>query len=309
MILAAVAPMNTGTLILWAIASGAAFSLLGISYRRGQTKGLTTRPIAFYMSMVGFLFFAFRAWGAPLGDVPAYIWVMGFSSALSQYIVIRLISTALKKGPLSPVSCALSVGFLPVGIYSYFRFDEPLGILKILGIAAGFACVAAGSFSGHHDETVKNPQHKASRQLIYGLLLLAVLISNCLAPIILKEVGMRRFAGGENYIERFGNVFFGCWYGSIALLFLLDIVLSSELMTLKGAAVRLGLLAGAGSTCGVAIAGMCAAYSAAVYWTTNGVVMMVLTAIVSVIAFKEKVSPALFAPVSLGVLAVILVGL
>ena len=75
-------------------------------------------------------------------------------------------------------------------------------------------------------------------------------------------------------------------------------------MTSKKAWLLLGLLTAAGSICGLGILNTCA--SSAIVFAVQGIVQIVVVAIISVLAFRERTSASWYGTIVLGVLAVTL---
>ncbi|MEO8377226.1 MAG: hypothetical protein ABI579_06115, partial [Candidatus Sumerlaeota bacterium] len=118
---------------LYPILAGFCFGIIGLGYRLGQARGITTPAVVLYISAAGVVFF-----GAMLGahpfDAPARVWILGIAAGIAQYLTIELVAAALKRGPLSPIWCALNLVFVPIIIYSWYALGESLGVTKLVGI-------------------------------------------------------------------------------------------------------------------------------------------------------------------------------
>ena len=125
--------------------SGVAFSLIGISYRMGQPRGIAPGHVMACIAAAGIVIFGVQSAGLPLADVPLLVIALGVAAGLTQYVLVRIMKAALRMGPLSPAWCALALSFLPTIAFSSISLGEKLGLMHGLALIAGIACVLAAS--------------------------------------------------------------------------------------------------------------------------------------------------------------------
>ena len=287
-----------------AILSGVSFTLIGVAYRLGQTRGVAPIHAALVFSGAAAVFFGVYAWGAPLGDVPARVWAFGVIVAVGQYCTIKLVRAALARGPLSPFWCACSLGFVPAILYALVAFGEKPTPVQWAGVLAGVLCVLAGSLQQRHAET--SHDIRGSRAL-YAFILLMILITNSLAFVAVNDLGRHKVASGETLMDVWKNVYFASYYALVAMFVLLDLLIARTARAPVERWMGIGLIAALGVIGGASALAACAEMEASVLFTASSVSAILAGALISVFFFREKVSAAFFVMVALGVLAVVLV--
>ena len=325
-------PLPQSLLIPVAGLSGVAFALIGIAYRMGQPRGIVPAHVMVCIAAVGSIIFGVRAAMLPLREVPLMVIALGVSAGLTQYVLVRVIKAALDLGPLSPAWCALTLSFLPTVAFSSIFLDEHMTPMRGLALAAGIACVLAASAcqssppsplseAGEGEKKAPLPtlgkgaggdedrpaQHHPSRIAYVGVLLL-IPTFNCVSQIAIKVMGKPN-AAGVSINDRFSAVFLFLLYFVIGAGLVIELLVTRNYRVPLLRTAGLGLMAAFGSTAGMTGLTACSALPAATLFPVSNVVSILVAAIVSTLAFGERRSPAWFATIGLGVLAVVLANL
>ena len=290
-----------------AMLSGVSFSLLGISYRLGKPRGVTPSHVIVVCALIGTAFFAIKSVASPWAELPARVVLGGLVSGGTQYAVVLLVKIALHLGPLSALTCALAIAFLPTSVYAYFAFGEALAPLQYAAFPLALACVVFASL-GRKDLLAPGQPDDGTcyASVRYGLLLLLIVLANSVAFIVLKEMATRRYAApaGVTYLQRFGDVYFVFFYGMLGLCASVHLLIRRDLPRPLRPAILLGCLGGVGSVGGIVTIAACASGPAATVFTASNVSMVGSTALVSALFFGEKRTFHWYATVACGVLTV-----
>jgi len=290
-----------------ALLSGVGFSCLGVSWRWGQAKGVPPTHVALVISVVGAAFFALRA--GESFSAPALIWVLGIAAGMGQYAAIKLIKVALSRGPLSPLWCAIGLGFIVTIMYASAFLGETLRPVQSLGVAAGVACVIVASLAqGHGDNgSGAGTRRRLVDRVAYGLLLLVTLIASSGAAVMVKHLGSLTYSPSQTYMDHFGGLFYLLLYAVFGLM----IAGESAVTRPRGIPLKwmlaVGAFGAAGSVTGLWAWGAASAFPAAVVFTVSSVISIVGAAIVSAVFFGERTSAGWFATLGLAVASVVLV--
>jgi len=292
-------------LLVLAMLSGVSFTFIGIGYRLGQPRGVAPVRAALVIGVVGSISFAVKAGGVWPSGVPAKVVTLGIVTGLTQYLTIKFVRRALAMGPLSALWCVVSVGFVPAVIYAALFLPEHITWYHYAGVAAGVLCVLAGSAEQGAADTARG---RGSR-VLYGLVLFAIFLFNGIAFICVKELASSAAVGGSNLMKRFGDTFIVWEYLTIGAPALIDALVGWRRRPRLGPWLGCGLIAAAGSMGGLWLLVACAELNTAVVFTLSSILSILTGALVSVLFFGEKVRPALFLMLALGMVAVILVNL
>jgi drug/metabolite transporter (DMT)-like permease len=289
-----------------ALLSGVGFSCLGVSWRWGQAKGVPPTHVALVISAVGAGFFALRAGGS--FSAPALVWVLGIAAGVGQYAAIKLIKVALARGPLSPLWCAIGLGFIVTIMYARVFLGETLRPVQSLGVAAGVACVIVASLAqGQNEDESGTGSHRLADRVTYALLLLVTLVASSGAAVMIKHLGSLTYSPSQTYMDHFGALFYLLLYAVFGLMILGE----SAVTRPRGIPLRwmlaVGAFGAAGSVTGMWAWGAASAAPAAVVFTVSSVVSIVGAAIVSAAFFGERASPGWFATLGLAIASVVLV--
>ena len=212
----------SGTIL--AVLSGVCMGVSGLSYRLGAKGRAVPVQLMTMLGLGGCLLFAFlvrEQWKnfSPLAAA------MGAAGGVTQYAAIRLLREAMRRGPLAPPWCAISLGgFVPVIVFSFLFLRERPGVWQISAVLSACAAIVAASLGqsggGSRSSGIRN-------MALYGVLLFALLIVTGLLNIVLKYAtilpGCR---AGENLMQSNGRVLMFFAYVGIALSSGTDLLLS-----------------------------------------------------------------------------------
>ncbi len=128
-----------------AILSGVAAALGALSYRYGAKGKVPTIELQTAMSLAGIVLWSILC-GSRIFEVAPVAAVMGVVAGITQYLEIRLLRDALKRGPLSPAWCAISLGnFVPVIVYSALFLNERPTLCQYFSLAAAVGAILFAS--------------------------------------------------------------------------------------------------------------------------------------------------------------------
>jgi hypothetical protein len=285
-----------------AAASGLFFTLIGFSYRFGHTRSVRPIHIGLFMTTIATVAFGARAAAAWTGWPPGLLVRGAFIAGITQYAVMRLARMALHRGPLSPLVCAVSLAFVPAVVYGEFVLDEPAGAIQYAGVAAGVLCVLAASWQ----QRGADRSGATGGRLTYAVVLFATFLANSVSFVVLKDFSARPGAGAGSLIDAHRDLYLAIFYGFVAVPAALDLRLARTPAAPHRAWVRLGLLATVGTMGGMWTLSVSAALPAAVVYTLSNVSSLLAGSVLSVIAFRERVSGAWWAMLAFGIAAVVL---
>jgi drug/metabolite transporter (DMT)-like permease len=293
-------------LVVVSVISGLGFAVLGVSWRLGQAKGVPPTHVAVVISVIGTAFFAGRAGGFA---APALVWALGVAAGVTQYAAIKLIKPALARGPLSPLWCAISLGFVVTVTYARLFLGESLRPLQSLGVAAGVGCVIVASMGQQQssDDSAPAAPGLVGPKAVYGAILLLILLSASGAALMIKHLSAQPYGVGESYMAHFGDVFYGQFYAVFGLLIGLDLLLTRPRGVPLKPALAVGVLGAAGSVTGLWAWGVASVLPAAVVFTVSSLVSIVAASLASVAFFGEKRTRSWYAAIGLAVVSVVLV--
>ena len=293
-------------LLSLAVLSGLGFAGLGVSFRLGQAKGLSPAHVALVIGVVGSAVFGSQVGGAPR-PAPALIWALGLAFGATQYLAVKLFRIALARGPLSPMWCAANLGFIIAVIYSRLFLGEQPTPMQYVGVAAAVACVLVATLGQPQAESAGTGLRRLRTGADYGIILVLILGLTGLSPVFLKYLNARPFGAGRTYLTAFSDLYLLLFYGSFGLLAAGDLLVTRALGGRWRAMLAAGGLGAAGSVVGLWAWATACGLPAAVVFTVTSVVSIVVAAVVSVLAFKEKASLGWYATIGLAGLAVVLV--
>jgi len=288
--------------------SGLFLSIIGVTFRWGQSKGVVPLHIATCMGIFGAIFFGFKADWSLMRELPRFIYIIAIANGLGQIVAMELTKHSLRRGPLSPVWCAMNLTFLLVTLYAAFMFGEKITLTQYLAIGAGFISVAfASTIGGGTQEKIVVSLHD---KIIYGLMLVLILITNSIIFIAIKDLSTRIIPGTElTWLGKYtANIYF-IFYTVLAFSTGAVVVAQKSRPTAWKYLFGLGLLAGIGSIGGMFLLSLCARYPAAIVFTVNGMIIILGGALASVAFFGEKAGRAWYGTIGFGIAAVFLANL
>jgi drug/metabolite transporter (DMT)-like permease len=298
-------PQSSGLMLFVAAFSGVSFSLIGISYRTGQAKGLIPRQVALVLCAFGAVFFAAKTSTSGWSAAPLIVIVLGLLSGITQYMTLHLMGEALKRGPLSPLWCAVSLSFLPVVIYAGITFGEALTFIQYAGIVAAMGCVFLAAFEGPNSATPAAGHVRPGGHATYAAILVAILLLNSVPSAAIKYMGMRPL-GDATVMASYGPFFSFLLYVALGGCILADLCATRRLRAPARWMLPIGAMGAAGSIGGLLSWGYCASMPAAMLFTISCVMSIFTAALVSVFAFGEKATRAWYGMLACGVASVVL---
>ena len=296
--------------ILITIISGIGFGLIGVMFRYGQNKNVLPIHISMVMGIGGALFFGVQVNWNQFFSLPTIVIMLPILSALGNLVSMHFTKVSLSKGPLSPLWVAMNLTFLTVIIYSTFMFSEKILPFQYLAIISGIICVSFASTLGNSKSSDKLKRSNKDI-IIYALALLIVLLGNSAAFVVIKDLSTRVIPLNTDmtYMLEFRNSIYFLMYVSMAITcFGLTIAQKAKPDSYFDL-IKIGSIAAIGSIVGMLLLGFAAALPAALIFTINGMVSILVGVIVSVVAFGENRSKAWYGTVGFGILTVLLVNL
>ena len=293
--------MITGSAVLLVILSGIAFSGIMITYRTGQHRGIPMSHIGLFLLLGAGLFFGLRTDWSAVAACPALIYAIGLGSGLTQYAQFRVIVLAMHRGPLSPVNCALFLGFVLVILFSWLCFGETLSVLQALGVASAVACVLFGSFLGT-GKPGAGGAHTPRQYLEYGFILILLFVLNSLTNISFKYLSMVPEPGDGSLMHTYGMFNLMLLYAGLFACLLVEILLQKPAVRTVLRGFVPGLIGAACSATGLWITSSLAYLPAAFVFPVSAITSILSGAIVSVTFFHERMTRAWWGMMAMGTL-------
>jgi drug/metabolite transporter (DMT)-like permease len=288
--------------------AGTSIGLIGVTYRLGQPRGLLPLDILAACCVLGTAVFGAAFWtsGGHVSAMPASLWAWGVAAGLGQYAAIKLFGSALRFGPLAPAWCVVSLNFVPTMVYAAMFLAEELLPLQYAAVAASALCVVVASIKPEAGGTARAawPTNPLARQSLYLAILAGIFLACSLLSISIRAVGEQKATLGEPLSRQYGHFLLLQCYVVMMVCGLLDTTLSGRLRTAPKALAALGLLAGIGSVCGLALLQLCS--SSTMAFPVASIAQIVVVAVISVLAFREKPTATWYGTIALGLLAVVL---
>lgn len=283
------------------VLAGCSWGIIGICYRLGSGRGAPPPFQMLVIGVAGACFFLWQCREVSFGRIAPGVLAWGAAAGIGQYLVVLLIEAALRRGPLSPLWCTLSLGgFVPVVVYAWLFRQESLSHPQMLSVVTGVACVALSSFRGTAATTGQtSPAASARGMFEYAGILLLVLLCNCLSSIGLKEAAFL----GSSDLERgqFKDVMLLGMYVMIGLGLASHMLIRRRRPENPRLTVWLGLVASAGSVGGMAlVAKAVGVLPSGVAFTVSAICSILAVCLVSVLAMGEQAKPSWFAVVEIG---------
>ena len=293
------------------IISGIGFGMIGVMFRMGQNRNVIPIHISMCMGIAGAIFFGIQMDWTGLFHLPLLAFLLPVVSSFGNLASMHFTKVSLSRGPLSPLWCAMNLTFLTVVIYSSIIFSEAILPFQYLALLAGILCVVFASKLGAQPKDNKNSKISIKDRLIYTGALLIVLLGNSMAFVIIKDLGTRTIAAGTDvtYLMEYRSSIYFLMYLSMSITCLGLVIIQKAKPDSIGDLIKIGSVAAVGSIVGMLLLGFAAALPAALIFTINGMISILVGVIASVLAFGEKRTSAWYGTVGFGILAVILANL
>ncbi len=296
--------MTRFRIIMLSILSGISLALIGITLGFGKRAGL--RPIEIMLVGTGIgsvVFTGKQICNRQATPITMCIWAWGVAAGIGQYLTMRGTGMAMQLGPLSPVWCAASLGFIVVSFYSAVRYQERMNLVKSSALAAGLGCVVVSAITNSRGGGTINSFQGA---LGYGAVLLAIMVFNSLNSVAIKTLGMSAGVDQSGKSAHDNHRFLAVMYTTCFLMVLTDLLWNRNPNLALGTLLAFGLVAALGSTCGLALLAACASAPASLVYTLSGITGIVTAALVSVLFLEEQAGIGWYVTIGLGVLSIVL---
>ena len=300
-------------LVLAAMAAGVLFALVGVAYRLGQSKGIPTTAVFGVMTLVGAVAFASGVPSDAWRQLPVALVVMGVLGGLSQYFVMLLAAAMLRRGPLTTLWCAVNLGFLVNIVYGRVVLSEPILPLHVLAMLAGVACVFAAAMAQRPEAvTAGEPAapsiHRHGSAAMYGLLFVALLMTNTIYPTGLKQLNARPLDCAFD-IPTQRQIYLAVGFTMMAMLSIGHTLVRTGPRAWARWGLPIGALAAVGSVLGSTFMAIFTQLPAVVGFTTCSACSIMAAALFGTAMFGERRSRSWYATVAFALTAVALVAL
>lgn len=295
--------MLTPTLVFYALLAGIGYGLMSTIYRLGQQRGVSVETIIFITTLTGTAYYIAAAWPALFWQAPWQVWGLGIATGISQYLLVLLIAAALRHGPLSPMNCALFLGFVLVILMARLVWHETLSIMQGFGVAMAVVCVIFASFQTNDDPQSDRQPRTIRSWLLYMSILAGLFVLNALGSVSFKYLGMSPVSGAESYASHYGYHYITVLYLTSGLCLGLKLLIQAKPQGPFRWRIGLGLVAGLGSITGMASTRLCASLPAAFTFPVAALTVILSGALVSVFYFGERTTRAWWAMMTSGCIA------
>ncbi len=260
--------------LLFAAGSGLSISLIGISIRAASGKNIDPLRVFFLLAAAGFIFFLPTAITAEL-RLPAI--VLGLFAGVTQYAAARLYRTGLALGPLTPLWCALLLGFLEPIAWSAVVHGTRLTPGHWIAVVFTIAGVIMSSRLSHNGSAAP-----AGMTWKYLGLLVTVLLINGIANVCLVEADARGWKGSFPQLM-------AALYASAAACSWLELMRGKRAAAERWAAVLpWGLMAAVGSIGGMSLLQRCIQGNPGLVFTVQACASITGAALAGLIFFRER---------------------
>jgi hypothetical protein len=291
--------------LAWAALAGAMFALIGVAYRMGKPRNLLPIHIVPFIALCGTVVFVVRTAGIDWSAVPSRVWVLGVTVGPTQYLAFTLIALALRMGPLVPVWCAVSMGFLPVAVYSALGLHEAVNAWQLLGLGGAIACVVAASFESRQQPSADAASRPGGvlRQTLYAVILGLVVVFNGFTGVAVKDLAARSLEG-PTMLNAFGDVYFLLLYAGLTACVFVDLAVTRRFRMIHRGVWLPALIGGIGSVGGILSTARYADGPGMTVFAVSGICGIFATTALARVIFGEKLTAVRVVSVLLGCLSI-----
>lgn len=288
-----------------AVLAGIAYSLSGVAYRFGAKGRLNSRQVLFPVTVLSCLVFFRRGC---LEDASWQFLALAAGAGAAQYFMVFFFQLALRRGPLTPMWCALMLCFVPVILYAGVFLKEPVTPFQVGSIVLAAAAVIAAAYSNSKTPEASDPKVDAAAperkrrkiSLVYVVILLMLPALNGFSNIALKTASaMPEYKGAE-------NLYMTVFFGMPAVLIFLEFLFTRGWPRLSRYLAVSTLLGAGGNSLGMWLLSLAVTAPAALVFTALNTASILSAGILSVTFFGEKRTPAWYWMVVLSVGAIVL---
>lgn len=271
---------------LLAVASGLTFSLIAIAMRAAAGRGIDTLQAFLFLAIGGGLYFTgLEAWHMVNGIDQAPPWqvvALGALAGVTQYGSARFFRIAIRMGPLTPLWCAMLLGFLEPVAWSALVRGVPVTSGQWIAIACAVAAVVSSSrLAGTSGSPVVD--RTTSHRGLYAALLVTVLLLNGVCNVCLKEVQDQGW--GDSYVWALIALYIG-----VVIPAWIELRIASHRLRPWRQVLPWGVIGACGSVGGMSLLRLCLEGSAATVFTIQSASSIVGAAIAGIFIFRERAS-------------------
>jgi len=273
--------------------SGICFGMMGVLLKAGHQRSLPPLLLMFIPFVLGTFIFGVAACGSMHNMPSLSVWVCGLGAGCSQYLSITVMRSALKLGPLSPFWCATNLSYvLPLPV-AWLVLGERVTMIQLIGCITGVVGVIIGAV-GQLETTAQKSAESIPRVGKYLMVLGALFLMNSMPNIAVKLLNTWPAEASVKYMSQYRWFFLFLLYGGAAVMALIDLLFHRMLRTVfkKNTLIFGGIIA-TSSMAGLGLLTVAGRLPAAIVFPVNSAANMVSAALISVVAFKERISWAL----------------
>lgn len=222
---------------------------------------------------------------------------------MSQYGLVALIGAALQRCPLSPLNCALYLGFVLVILLAWLAWHETLSTLQTIGVVVAVLCVFCASFQSGNKQGEESRPRPPRAWLLYAGILFGLFVLNAMSNAAFKYLGMTPVGDGATYASRYGSQYLVTLYMALGLSLGLDLLLRARPQGPLRWRIGLGAVAALGSITGMVSLKLCASLPAAFTFPVGALTLILSGALVSVFCFGERTTRAWWTMMTTGSIA------
>ena len=289
-------------IILLSILAGFMFSIGGAAYKIGANGNVRPIQCAVFLSIVGTLGFGMIGWNEwSVCTLPVLL--IGALIGFTQYWVIVFLRWALQLGPLSPTWCAVSLGFIPVIIYSALSCGEKISVFQLFSILATVGAIVSASFCSGGNKVESSWKQK----ICYCLILILLVVFNSTMSVGLKVASQINLPGTSRTLsDACGNVILSLVYFGIMFCGVIELTVGKKWVFNRYAFWGGALLAiGASSGYGLQLY-LVGKASAVTVFALGNTVSILGTALISVLLLREKITLSWYFTIGFSILAILL---
>lgn len=291
----------------FAFLSGLGFAMLGVAYRLGSQWRIALRQIIAILGACAIPYFLTISSGNVFSaEMPYSVYVVGIAAGLSQLVTLGLISLSFRLGPLSPVWCATSMNFIPVGIFGVLAYSEAISGRSLLSTAFGVAAIICGSLQNRASEDAAPAIRRADGRYAYLALLICIFLLNSFSGIGVKWVGRLKMAyAGAPMAHDWSHSYFIVLYCTLGLGAVITALVSRRKIPSVRKLALCGIMASCGSIIGLRSIEACSDIPAIMAFAVSSLTSLLGASIMSIILFRERITSAWIAMIALATTALL----
>ena len=291
---------------LWAVLSGVSMGVGGLTYRYAATGRVLPIQLNAVLGVCGSILFAWLArdqWR----DFSLVACCFGVAGGVSQYAAIWLLRCAMKRGPLAPAWCAMSLGgFVPVIIFSFLFMGETPSFFQGLSLLCGCGTIAAAAAGQGRRDDRPSGRDALRDGAVYAACLVMLLLMIGMLNVLLKYATvLHRTNAAQNLLQTQGNVLMTFVYLGMAGCCIADLTLHRQWVVNRYAL-------GGGAVCTLGALGTYLIILSVIdlpairIFVLNSTASILTVALGAALIFREKPTRTWYFVVAFSILAVVL---